>query len=109
MRSTSPTLRMFSKPSSATVTIRASEQTIRSHSGLMHPCSTRYLICWCVPPDVALEMAHAASFLMSNSACASRYTSGGTMLFSTMAWIWSLLPAVMLEMVQHASFLMLFL
>ena len=27
-----------------------------------------YLSCSAVPPDVALEMAHAASFLMSNSA-----------------------------------------
>lgn len=32
---------------------------------------------------VALEMAHAASFLMSNSAVASRWMSGGTMPAST--------------------------
>mmetsp|Transcript_9395 Transcript_9395/g.32692 ORF Transcript_9395/g.32692 Transcript_9395/m.32692 type:complete len:213 (+) Transcript_9395:258-896(+) len=107
--SASPTLRTFSRPSSATVTIRGSGHVSRSHSGLMHDCDTRYLICWCVPPEVAFEMAHAASFLMSNSAVSSRWMSGGTMLASTMAWIWSLLPAVMLEMVQHASFLMLFL
>lgn len=37
-----PTLRMFSRPSSATVTMRASGTTSRSHSGRMAPtCSTR--------------------------------------------------------------------
>ena len=71
-RSASPTFRMFSKPSSATVTIRASLHTIKSHSGLIAPLATRYEICWCVPPDVAFDTAHAASFLMSNSECARR-------------------------------------
>ena len=80
---------MFSSPSSATVTMRASWQVSRSHSGLMQPCSTKNLICWCVPPLVALEMAHAASFLMSNSAVPSRWISGGMMFASMMAWICS--------------------
>ncbi len=47
---------------------------------------TTYLICSCVPPDVALDIAHAASFLMSNSAVASKATSGGMMLASIIAW-----------------------
>mmetsp|Transcript_17524 Transcript_17524/g.44513 ORF Transcript_17524/g.44513 Transcript_17524/m.44513 type:complete len:214 (+) Transcript_17524:601-1242(+) len=105
----SPTLRMFSRPSSATVTMRLSLTVNRSHIGLMAPCSTRCLIWSCVPPDVALLIAHAASFLMSNSAVASRCTSGVMMPVSMTAWICSFVPAVMLEMVQHASFLMLFL
>mmetsp|Transcript_37092 Transcript_37092/g.116704 ORF Transcript_37092/g.116704 Transcript_37092/m.116704 type:complete len:216 (-) Transcript_37092:871-1518(-) len=105
----SPTLRMFSRPSSATVTMRASVHARRSQRGLMHPCCTRKVSCSWLPPEVALEMAHAASFLMSNSALARSCTRGGMMLASMMDWIWSLLPAVMLEMVQHASFLIDFL
>jgi len=33
-----------------------------------------------------LDIAHAASFLMSNSAVASKATSGGMMLASIIAW-----------------------
>ncbi len=47
---------------------------------------TTYFICSCVPPDVALDIAHAASFLMSNSAVASKATRGGMMLASIIAW-----------------------
>src|SRR6056297_2204841 len=96
-------------PSSATVTRRGSLHTKRSHSGLMHPCVTRYLICSLEPPEVAFEMDHAASFLMSNSAVASSSTSGGTMFASMTDWICSRVPAVILEMVQHASLRMPFL
>mmetsp|Transcript_14385 Transcript_14385/g.35664 ORF Transcript_14385/g.35664 Transcript_14385/m.35664 type:complete len:234 (+) Transcript_14385:196-897(+) len=106
--SSSPALRTFSMPSSATVTRRGSLHVSRSHSGLMHPCETRYLICSGEPPEVAFEIDHAASFLMSNSAVASRCTSGGMMLASITAWICSRVPAVMLEMVQHASLRMPF-
>mmetsp|Transcript_2962 Transcript_2962/g.6941 ORF Transcript_2962/g.6941 Transcript_2962/m.6941 type:complete len:214 (-) Transcript_2962:1257-1898(-) len=105
----SPTLRMFSRPSRATVTILVSLTMSRSHRGLMHPCWTRTLIWSWVPPDVALLIAQAASFLMSNSAVCSRCTSGPISPVSITAWICSLVPAVMLEIVQHASFLMLFL
>mmetsp|Transcript_40777 Transcript_40777/g.121671 ORF Transcript_40777/g.121671 Transcript_40777/m.121671 type:complete len:209 (-) Transcript_40777:819-1445(-) len=107
--SCSPTLRMFSRPSSATTITRVSLTPSVSHSGLMAPRSASALICSAVPPLVALEMAHAASFLMSYSAVASRLMSGATRLASKTDWICSLVPAVMLEMVQHASFLMLFL
>ena len=82
LRSNWPIFKMFSSPSSATVTIRGSWNCRRSHSGLMQPCVTRYLICAGVPPDVAFEMAHAASFLMSNSAVCSSSSSGGMMLQS---------------------------
>ena len=71
-------LRIFSIPSSATVTMRGSEQVSRSHSGLMAPAFTKYLIWSWRPPEVALLMAHAASFLMSNSASPSMCTSGTT-------------------------------
>ena len=76
------TLRMFSKPSKATVMMRASAQVSRSHRGLMQPALTKYLICSCVPPEVALLMAQAASLRMSNSALASRCASGWTRLAS---------------------------
>lgn len=60
-----------------------------SHSGLMQPASTRARICSAVPPEVALLMAQAASFLMSNSAVASRLTRGATRLASITACICS--------------------
>jgi len=72
-------------------------------------CDTRYWICSAVPPEVAFEIAQAASFLISKSAVASSWTSGGMRPQSITFWIWSLLPAVMLEMVQQASLRMLFL
>ena len=106
--SASPTLRMFSRPSSATVMILASCTDSRSHKGVMQPWLTRYLICSGEPPDVALDTAHAASLRMSNSALASMEMSGGTMFESITALICSLLPAVMLEIVQHASLRMPF-
>mmetsp|Transcript_28401 Transcript_28401/g.95626 ORF Transcript_28401/g.95626 Transcript_28401/m.95626 type:complete len:202 (+) Transcript_28401:223-828(+) len=109
LASASPTLRMFSKASSATMTIFTSATPSSSHRGGMHADCTRNLICCGVPPDVALETAQAASLRMSNSAELSSEISGGTMCASTTAWIWSLLPAVMLEMVQHASLRMPFL
>mmetsp|Transcript_5160 Transcript_5160/g.11211 ORF Transcript_5160/g.11211 Transcript_5160/m.11211 type:complete len:420 (-) Transcript_5160:345-1604(-) len=101
--SVSPALRTFSMPSRATVTRRGSLHVSRSQSGLMQPCWTRYLICSGEPPEVAFEIDHAASFRMSNSAVASRCTSGGMMFASITDWICSRVPAVMLEMVQHAS------
>ena len=67
--------------------MRTSEAESRSQSGLMQPWETRYLICSWVPPLVALEMAQAASFLMSNSAVAKRWMSGGMMPASTTVWI----------------------
>jgi hypothetical protein len=48
--------------------------------------ATAYLICSWVPPDVAFEIAHADSFLMSNSAFWSRCTSGPIRLASITAW-----------------------
>ena len=68
--------RMFSRPSSATVTMRTSEQVSRSQSGRTQPACTRYLICSAVPPLVALLIAHALSFLMSNSAVLSSCQAG---------------------------------
>ena len=62
-----------------------------------------YLICSGEPPEVALDMDQAASFLMSNSATDSKCTRGGMMFASMTAWICSRVPAVMLEMVQQAS------
>ena len=59
---------------------------MRSHSGLMHPWSTRYLICWCVPPEVALEMAHAAS-LDVKFGVREEVDETRMMLLSIMAWI----------------------
>ena len=79
------TFRIFSRPSSATVTILTSLQSSRSQSGLMQPAYTRYLICWGDPPLVALLMAQAVSFLMSNSAVLNKWTSGGMMLASITA------------------------
>jgi hypothetical protein len=38
-----------------------------------------YLIWSCVPPEVAFEIAQAASFLMSNSAVCRRCTKGPIM------------------------------
>lgn len=55
------TFRMFSRPSSATVTIFASWTSRRSDKGAMQPSVTRYLICSGLPPLVAFEIAHAAS------------------------------------------------
>ena len=60
------------------------------------------------PPEVALEIAHAASFWMSNSAVDNSWMSLGNTLFCMISWIWSEVPAVMLEMVQHASLRMFF-
>mmetsp|Transcript_3204 Transcript_3204/g.9980 ORF Transcript_3204/g.9980 Transcript_3204/m.9980 type:complete len:234 (+) Transcript_3204:444-1145(+) len=101
----SPTSRTRSSPSSASMTTAESLHVSRSHIGLMQPCATRNLIWSCVPPEVALLMAHAASFLMSNSLVLSSCTSGGMTLASITCWICCWLPAVMLEMVQQASFL----
>mmetsp|Transcript_18952 Transcript_18952/g.56300 ORF Transcript_18952/g.56300 Transcript_18952/m.56300 type:complete len:228 (+) Transcript_18952:277-960(+) len=108
LASASPTFRMFSSASSATMMIFTSATESSSQSGGMHTCDTRNLICCGVPPDVALEMAQAASFRMSNSAEFNSCTSGGTMFASTTDWIWSLFPAVMFEIVQHASLRMPF-
>ena len=47
---------------------------------------TTYLICCAVPPDVALVIAHAASFLVLNSDLLRISTSIGTMLASITAW-----------------------
>merc|ERR1719247_2979303 len=80
-----------------------------SQRGGMQAWLTKNLICSGVPPDAALEMDHAASFLMSNSALFSKFTSGGMTFASTTDWIWSLFPAVMFEIVQQASFLIPFL
>ena len=71
-------------------------------------CDTRYWICSAVPPEVAFEIAQAASFLISKSAVASSWTSGGMRPQSITFWIWSLLPAVIFETVQHDSLRMLF-
>ena len=78
MLSSSPVFRMFSSPSRAMVTIFTSLTVRRSQSGRMQPCWTRNLICCGEPPDVALEMAHAASLRMSNSAFDRSWTRGGT-------------------------------
>mmetsp|Transcript_3205 Transcript_3205/g.9987 ORF Transcript_3205/g.9987 Transcript_3205/m.9987 type:complete len:237 (+) Transcript_3205:444-1154(+) len=102
----SPTSRTRSSPSSASMTTAESLHVSRSHIGLMQPCATRNLIWSCVPPEVALLMAHAASFLMSNSLVLSSCTSGGMTLASITCWICCWLPAVMLEMVQQAPLLM---
>ena len=89
--------------------IRESCTVSRSQSGRMHRCETRYMICSSVP-EVAFEIAQAASFCTSGkSAFASSWSSGGTRPASMTAWIWSLFPAVMLEIVQQASFRILFL
>mmetsp|Transcript_17693 Transcript_17693/g.36259 ORF Transcript_17693/g.36259 Transcript_17693/m.36259 type:complete len:216 (+) Transcript_17693:237-884(+) len=101
-----PHLRMFSMPSSATLTMRTSGLSRRLTSGGTQPWSTRYLICMSSPPDVAFEIAHAHSLRMSKSSLSSMRTSAGMMWWSITAWSWSLLPAVMLEMVQHVSFRM---
>lgn len=50
-----------------------------------HILQVPYFICSWVPPDVALEIAQAASFLMSNSADASSATRGGIMFASITA------------------------
>uniref|UniRef100_A0A2P2M0R7 Uncharacterized protein n=1 Tax=Rhizophora mucronata TaxID=61149 RepID=A0A2P2M0R7_RHIMU len=100
---------MFSRPSRHTVTILGSGHTRRSHRGLMQPWFTRNRICSCDPPDVALERAQAASFLISNSACWRRCTRGRIILASITACICALFPAVTFEIVQQASFLILFL
>lgn len=52
-------------------------------------------------------MAHAASFLVLNSALLRISISTGKMFASMTDWICCLLPAVMLDIVQHASFRML--
>lgn len=66
--SCSPRRRIFSSPFKATWTIFESITVRRSQRGLVQPSATKYLICSGVPPDVALVMAHAASFLVRNSA-----------------------------------------
>lgn len=43
----------------------------------VHTCSTKCWICSCVPPDVAFVIAHAASFLVLNSAVAIICISAG--------------------------------
>ena len=53
------------------------------HSGLYY--QTAYLICSCDPPLVALLMAQAASFWMSNSALASSWIKGGMICASITA------------------------
>jgi hypothetical protein len=69
------------------VTIFTSFTVSKSHNGRMHPCCTKNLICCGLPPLVALLMAHAASFRMSNSAFVNSWMRGGMMLLSTTAWI----------------------
>ncbi len=84
--------------------IRASEQVNRSQRGLIHPWFTKYRICSGVPPEVALDMAHAASFLISNSAFANNWIRGGIVFASMTACICCLFPAVIFDIVQQASF-----
>mmetsp|Transcript_19453 Transcript_19453/g.52937 ORF Transcript_19453/g.52937 Transcript_19453/m.52937 type:complete len:461 (-) Transcript_19453:128-1510(-) len=103
-----PSLRMLSRASRATPMILASETRRRSTKGLMQPHSMRWPICCGEPPDVALLMAHAASFLMSKSAVCRRLITGGTRPQLMTSWIWSRVPAVTLEIVQQASFLIVF-
>mmetsp|Transcript_11535 Transcript_11535/g.27667 ORF Transcript_11535/g.27667 Transcript_11535/m.27667 type:complete len:200 (-) Transcript_11535:939-1538(-) len=98
-----PHLRMFSMPSSATLTMRTSGLSSRFTSGGTQPWSTRYLICMSSPPEVAFEIAHAHSLRMSKSSESSMRTSAGMMLWSMTACSWSLDPAVMFEMVQQVS------
>mmetsp|Transcript_21094 Transcript_21094/g.42844 ORF Transcript_21094/g.42844 Transcript_21094/m.42844 type:complete len:216 (+) Transcript_21094:893-1540(+) len=98
-----PHLRMFSMPSSATLTMRTSGLSSRFTSGGTQPWSTRYLICMSSPPEVAFEIAHAHSLRMSKSSLSSMRTSCGMIAWSTTACSWSRLPAVMLEIVQHVS------
>mmetsp|Transcript_9647 Transcript_9647/g.25635 ORF Transcript_9647/g.25635 Transcript_9647/m.25635 type:complete len:220 (-) Transcript_9647:870-1529(-) len=99
-----PTLRMFSRASSATPMILASETESRSTMGLMHPHSTRCSTCCGEPPEVALLIAQAASFLMSKSPVCNRPMTGTMSPLLMTSWICSRLPAVMLEIVQQLSF-----
>ena len=73
----------------------ASEQ-IAIHTSVCH-----------LPPEVVLVMAHAASFLVLNSALPRISMRTGKMLASITIWICCRFPAVMFEMVQHASLRML--
>jgi len=57
-----------------------------------------------LPPDVALVIAQAASFLVLNSALCKMSIRTGKILASITAWICSRFPAVMFEIVQQASF-----
>ena len=77
-----PTSRMFCSPSSAKVTIFASQTSSSSHNGGMQPWATKKWICSGVPPEVAFEMAQAASFLISNSAVFRNLINGGMRLAS---------------------------
>jgi hypothetical protein len=52
-------------------------------------------LCGHLPPEVALLMAQAASFLMSNSASLSMATMGGMSSASITAWICSFVPAAL--------------
>mmetsp|Transcript_98287 Transcript_98287/g.256776 ORF Transcript_98287/g.256776 Transcript_98287/m.256776 type:complete len:249 (-) Transcript_98287:591-1337(-) len=76
--------------------------------GFMQPHSTKYSMCCALPPAVALLMAHAASFLMSKSPVASRWTMGGINWLLITSWICALFPAVIFDIVQQVSFRMLF-
>mmetsp|Transcript_25938 Transcript_25938/g.71382 ORF Transcript_25938/g.71382 Transcript_25938/m.71382 type:complete len:218 (+) Transcript_25938:260-913(+) len=98
-----PNFKMFSSASRATPIIFASDTRRRSTSGLMQPHSTRYAICCGEPPDVALLIAHAASFLMSKSAVWRRLMTGGIRPVLMTSWIWSRVPAVTFEIVQQDS------
>mmetsp|Transcript_151925 Transcript_151925/g.487608 ORF Transcript_151925/g.487608 Transcript_151925/m.487608 type:complete len:218 (+) Transcript_151925:185-838(+) len=103
-----PTFSTFSRASSATPMTFASVTVSRSRRGLRQPLSTRYSICCGEPPEVALAMTQAASFLISNSPVCSRCITGGIKPLAMTSWICSRLPAVMLEMAQQLSFRMAF-
>lgn len=66
----------------------ASALVFNSQSGLKETSwgEVTYLICADVPPDVALVMAHAASFLVRNSAFWRISISTGKMLASITFW-----------------------
>ena len=69
----------------------------------MAPLSTKYATWSCVPPSVAFDSAHNASFRTSKSPVESLSMITGNRLASIKVWICVALPAEMLETAQHAS------
>mmetsp|Transcript_57947 Transcript_57947/g.168024 ORF Transcript_57947/g.168024 Transcript_57947/m.168024 type:complete len:213 (+) Transcript_57947:555-1193(+) len=99
-----PTFKQFSRQSRATPTILESWTDRSCTIGLMAPLSTMYSICCGAPPEVALLIVQAASFLTSKSSPESSLITLGMMPLLMISWICSRFPAAMLDIVQHASF-----
>mmetsp|Transcript_67629 Transcript_67629/g.163492 ORF Transcript_67629/g.163492 Transcript_67629/m.163492 type:complete len:430 (-) Transcript_67629:2295-3584(-) len=80
-----------------------SVRTRRSHSALMAPCSTKYLICAVLPPETLLMMHQAASFWMAGPSMASSRVTWPKTSALTISCSCSSVPAMTLDSAQQHS------